>query len=147
MAAAMNIIHNIRRARRRQGGAHQRRHYNQPGAQKMLQEPLQSSESNGGSKNKQASWKLAVKEGKQNESLKLVPFPPSGPRCLSPATGSLNRSCAGGTPAARTSKQVGSWKWRKEQNKSLKLVSSQFRTRRLAICLLRARPSFRAKVF
>ena len=41
------------------------------------------------------------------------PFPPSGPTCFSPATGSLNRSCAGGKPAARTSKQVESWKWRK----------------------------------
>ena len=32
---------------------------------------------------------------------------PSGPRCFSPAT--FHRSCAGGKPAARTSRQVGTW--------------------------------------
>ena len=61
-------------------------------------------------KNKQASWKLAVQEGKQYKGLQLVscqfrkrrlavwllasgPFRPSGPGCFSPATGFFDRSC------------------------------------------------------
>ena len=63
---------------------------------------------------------------------------------------SFNRSCAGGWPAARTRKQVGSWQLRKtSKNEGLQLVSSQFRKRRLARLAARSGPlpPFRDKVF
>ena len=72
------------------------------------------------------------------------PFRPSGPRCLGPATRPFDRSCAGGKPALRTSKQVGSWQCRKASRMQVfQLVSSQCRKQRLADfgsmgCLLRA---------
>ena len=48
---------------------------------------------------------VAVQKGRQSQGLELVSsrFSDVGPRarwCLSPAGGSLDRSCAGGKPAA-----------------------------------------------
>ena len=66
-----------------------------------------------------------MQEGKQIERLKLVSkqfrkqrlalWAGRGPDpwCLSPAGRSFDRSCAGRKPAARGSKQVGSWQCRK----------------------------------
>ena len=109
-----------------------------------------------------------MQEGKQNEGLKLEflvssesdvrhcdllapgPFCPSGPRCLGHATRSLDPELCRRKASGKN--KPASWKLAVQegkQNEGLKLVSSQFRKRRLALCAACSGPvlSFRARVF
>ena len=69
-----------------------------------------------------AGWPAASLSSQvRKQRLALRAASSSGPRCLTPATGSFDCSCAGGKPAARPSKQVGSWQCRKARRMRVRL--------------------------